>query len=100
MTPQDARHVPLTRAQRLAQDAAEAAEVRAYQTHPEELDNLPEPSQVTAAEIYARIDMISELGTSLSSAQPERLNKLYDTIGRNCATRRTSNASTSQRLCV
>jgi hypothetical protein len=34
-TPQDARHVPLTRAQRLAQDAAEAAEVRAYQTHPD-----------------------------------------------------------------
>jgi hypothetical protein len=27
--------VPLTRAQRLAQDAAEAAEVRAYQTHPD-----------------------------------------------------------------
>ena len=33
--PQDARHVPLTRGQRLAQDAAEAAEVRAYQTHPD-----------------------------------------------------------------
>ena len=46
-----------------------------------ELKNLPEPSQVTAAEIYPRIDMIGELGISLSSAQPERLNKLYDTIG-------------------
>jgi hypothetical protein len=34
-----------------------------------ELANLPEPSHVTAAEIYARIDMISELGASLSSAQ-------------------------------
>jgi hypothetical protein len=34
-TPEDARHVPLTRAQKLAQDAAEAAEVRAYQTHPD-----------------------------------------------------------------
>lgn len=34
-TAQDARHVPLTRAQRLAQDAAEAAELRAYQTHPD-----------------------------------------------------------------
>src|ERR1700741_11397 len=33
--PQDARHVPLTRAQKLAQDAAEAAEVRAYQTDPD-----------------------------------------------------------------
>jgi hypothetical protein len=33
--PQDARHITLTRAQRLAQDAAEAAEVRAYQTHPD-----------------------------------------------------------------
>jgi hypothetical protein len=33
--PQDARHVPLSRGQRLAQDAAEAAEVRAYQTHPD-----------------------------------------------------------------
>jgi hypothetical protein len=33
--PQDARHVPLTRGQRLAQDAAEAAELRAYQTHPD-----------------------------------------------------------------
>jgi hypothetical protein len=33
--PQDTRHVPLTRAQRLAQDAAEAAELRAYQTHPD-----------------------------------------------------------------
>jgi hypothetical protein len=32
--PQDARHVPGTRGQRLAQDAAEAAEVRRYQTHP------------------------------------------------------------------
>jgi len=32
---QDARHVPLTRAQKLAQDAAEAADVRAYQTHPD-----------------------------------------------------------------
>jgi len=30
----DARHMPLTRAQKLAQDAAEAAEVRAYQMHP------------------------------------------------------------------
>jgi len=33
--PQDARHVPLNRAQRLAQDAEDAAEVRAYQTHPD-----------------------------------------------------------------
>ena len=33
--PRDARHVPLTRGQRLAQDAADAAEVRAYQTHPD-----------------------------------------------------------------
>lgn len=33
--PRDARHVPLTRGQRLAQDAAEAAEVRAWQTHPD-----------------------------------------------------------------
>jgi hypothetical protein len=32
---QDARHVPPSRAQRLAQDAAEAAEVRAYQVHPD-----------------------------------------------------------------
>ena len=31
----DARHVPLTRGQRLAQDAADAAEVRKYQTHPD-----------------------------------------------------------------
>jgi hypothetical protein len=35
MTAQDARHVPLTNAQKLAQDAAEAAEVRAYLTHPD-----------------------------------------------------------------
>src|ERR1044072_104410 len=33
--PQDARHVPLTRGQRVARDAAEAAEVRAWQTHPD-----------------------------------------------------------------
>ena len=33
--PRDARHVPPTRAQRLAQDAAEAAELRAYQTDPD-----------------------------------------------------------------
>ena len=33
--PQDARHVPLTRAQKLAQDAAAAAELRTYQTHPD-----------------------------------------------------------------
>ncbi|MPZ80886.1 MAG: hypothetical protein GEV28_10995 [Actinophytocola sp.] len=33
--PQDARHEPLTRGQKLAQDAAEAAEVRAFQTHPD-----------------------------------------------------------------
>lgn len=31
----DARHVPLSRAQRLAQDAAEAAEVRAFSEHPD-----------------------------------------------------------------
>jgi hypothetical protein len=31
----NARHVPLTRAQRLVRDAAEAAELRAYQTHPD-----------------------------------------------------------------
>lgn len=31
----DARHVPLTRAERLAQEAAEAATLRAYQTHPD-----------------------------------------------------------------
>jgi hypothetical protein len=31
----DARHIPLTRAQSLAQDASDAAEVRAYQTHPD-----------------------------------------------------------------
>lgn len=31
----DARHVPLTRAQRLAQDATAAAELRAWQTHPD-----------------------------------------------------------------
>ncbi|MFD8498872.1 hypothetical protein [Amycolatopsis sp. NPDC059657] len=35
MTNQDVRHVPLTRAQLLAQDAAEAAEVRRFQTHPD-----------------------------------------------------------------
>src|SRR6266496_1405504 len=35
ITPQDARHAPLTRAQKLAQDGAEAAELRAYQTHPD-----------------------------------------------------------------
>lgn len=34
-TARDARHVPLTRAQKLAQDAAEAAELRSYQTHPD-----------------------------------------------------------------
>ncbi|MCU1682917.1 MAG: hypothetical protein JWQ81_3656 [Amycolatopsis sp.] len=34
-SPQDARHLPLTKGQRLAQDAAEAAEVRRYQTHPD-----------------------------------------------------------------
>jgi hypothetical protein len=33
--PQDAQHVLLSRAQRLVHDAAEAAEVRAYQTHPD-----------------------------------------------------------------
>lgn len=33
--PHDARHIPPTRAQRLAQAAAEAAELRAYQTHPD-----------------------------------------------------------------
>ena len=31
----DALHVPLTRGQRLVQDAADAAEVRAYRTHPD-----------------------------------------------------------------
>jgi hypothetical protein len=33
--PQDARHVSLTRGQRLARDAADAAEVRRYQTDPD-----------------------------------------------------------------
>jgi hypothetical protein len=35
MSSQDVRHVPLTGAQKLAQHAAEAAEVRAYLTHPD-----------------------------------------------------------------
>jgi len=35
MTAQDARHAQLTMAQKLAQDATEAAEVRAYLTHPD-----------------------------------------------------------------
>jgi hypothetical protein len=35
MTSREAKREPLTRAQRLTQDAAEAAEVRAYQTHPD-----------------------------------------------------------------
>jgi hypothetical protein len=34
-TLQDARQVPLTRAQKLAQDASAAAELRTYQTHPD-----------------------------------------------------------------
>jgi len=33
--PKDAQQVPLSRAQRLAQDASEAADVRRYQTHPD-----------------------------------------------------------------
>lgn len=36
---------------------------------------------MTAAEIYARIDMIADLGANLASAQPECLNRLYDAIG-------------------
>lgn len=33
--PRDARHLPLSRGQRLAQEAADAAEARAHQTHPD-----------------------------------------------------------------
>ena len=59
--PQDARHVPLTRAQRLAQDAAEAAEVRAYQTDPDVI-------ALRVERVRSQVDRICWTGIALGLA--------------------------------
>jgi hypothetical protein len=59
--PQDARHVPLTQAQRLAQDAAQAAEVRAYQTHPDVV-------ALRVERVRAQVDRICWAGICLGLA--------------------------------
>jgi hypothetical protein len=59
--PQDARHVPLTRAQRLAQDAAEAAEMRAYQTHPDVV-------ALRVEKVRAQVDRLCWAGITLGLA--------------------------------
>jgi len=59
--PQDARHIPLTRAQKLAQDAAEAAEVRAYQTHPDVI-------ALRVERVRAQVDRLCWVGIVLGLA--------------------------------
>src|SRR5215470_2353196 len=59
--PRDARQVPLTRAQRLAQDAAEAAAVRAYQTHPDVI-------ALRVEQVRAQVDRICWAGICLGLA--------------------------------
>jgi hypothetical protein len=59
--PQDARHVPLSRGQRLAQDAAEAAEVRRYQTHPDVV-------ALSVERVRTQVDRLCWVGISLGLA--------------------------------
>jgi hypothetical protein len=59
--PLDARHVPLSRAQKLAQDAAEAAELRAYQTHPDVV-------ALRVERVRAQVDRICWVGITLGLA--------------------------------
>lgn len=53
------------------QAQAERAAARA------EMDNAPEPTALTDAEVYAVIDSLGDVGAALSGADPEGLTKLY-----------------------
>lgn len=57
----DARHVPLTRWQRLAADAAEAAEVRAFSEHPDVV-------ALRVERVRTQIDVLMWLGIALGLA--------------------------------
>jgi len=57
----DARHVPLTRGQRLAADAAEAAEVRAFSEHPDVV-------ALRVERVRTQIDVLMWLGIALGLA--------------------------------
>ncbi len=46
-----------------------------------ELDGLPAESRVTRAELYARLDMITDVGAVLSKGSPEKLSALYHDLG-------------------
>jgi hypothetical protein len=59
--PEDARQIPLSRAQKLAQDAAEAAEVRAYQTHPDVI-------ALRVERVRAQVDRLCWVGIVLGLA--------------------------------
>ncbi|GAA5115971.1 hypothetical protein [Haloechinothrix salitolerans] len=60
-TARDAHHVPLSRAQRLAQDAAEAAEVRAFSEHPDVV-------ALRVERVRTQIDVLMWLGIALGLA--------------------------------
>lgn len=53
---------------------AQRAAVRA------ELDNTPAPTTLDAAEIYAMIDALGDVGDALSGASAERLASLYQAV--------------------
>lgn len=45
------------------------------------LDGTPAPESLTKAEIHAMIDSLGDVGEALSSAEPDKLNTLYEKLG-------------------
>jgi hypothetical protein len=46
-----------------------------------ELDGMPAPGAVTAAEVYAMVDASGDIGATLADAQPEHIGRLYQDLG-------------------
>jgi DNA invertase Pin-like site-specific DNA recombinase len=46
-----------------------------------ELDGMPSPGAVTAAEVHAMIDALGDIGVTLGDANPERVRQLYQKLG-------------------
>jgi DNA invertase Pin-like site-specific DNA recombinase len=64
-----------------------------------ELDNAPAPSAVTAADVYAMIDSLGDVGAALKDAKPERLAELYKATDLHvCYEPKTSTAEVSIRV--
>ncbi|MQA27207.1 MAG: hypothetical protein GEU94_17475 [Micromonosporaceae bacterium] len=46
-----------------------------------QLDGARAPESLTEAEVYAMIDSLGDVGAALSSAEPDKLNTLYEKLG-------------------